>query len=125
MLRWGILGTAKIARERLVPAIHASSNGTLAAIASRSQQSADAFAKSHGIPIAFASYQELLDSDAVDAIYIPLPTAQHVEWTKRVLAAGKHVLCEKPISLQANQIDDLIIARGTSGKIVAEAFMVT
>jgi predicted dehydrogenase len=125
MLRWGILGTAKIARERLVPAIHASSNGTLMGIASRSQQSADAFAKTHGIPLAFASYDELLASDQIDAVYVPTPTASHIEWTKKALEAGKHVLCEKPIALKADQINQLIEARQQSGKTVSEAFMVT
>ncbi len=125
MLRWGVLGTAKIARERLVPAIHAASNATLMGIASRSQQSADAFAKTHGIPLAFPTYDAMLESDQIDAIYIPLPTSAHVEWTKKVLDAGKHVLCEKPIALQASQIDQLISARDKSGKVAAEAFMVT
>ncbi len=121
MLRWGILGTAKIARERLVPAIHAASNATLMGIASRSQQSADAFAKTHGIPLAFPTYDYMLESDQIDAIYIPLPTSAHVEWTKKVLDAGKHVLCEKPIALRASQIDQLISARDKSGKVAAEA----
>ncbi|MCZ4271376.1 Gfo/Idh/MocA family protein [Maritalea porphyrae] len=125
MLRWGILGTAKIARERLVPAIHASNNGTLMGIASRTQQSADAFAQAHGIPLAFPTYEAMLASHAIDAVYIPLPTSQHVEWTKKVLAAGKHVLCEKPISLHASEVDQLIAARNKSGKVAAEAFMVT
>jgi len=125
MLRWGILGTAKIARERLVPAIHAANNATLMGIASRSQQSADAFAKTHGIPLAFPTYDAMLDSDQIDAIYIPLPTSAHIEWTKKVLDAGKHVLCEKPIALEASQIEQLIAARDESGKVAAEAFMVT
>ncbi|GLQ17800.1 Gfo/Idh/MocA family protein [Maritalea porphyrae] len=125
MLRWGILGTAKIARERLVPAIHAASNASLMGIASRSQQSADAFAKTHGIPLAFPTYEAMLESDQIDAIYIPLPTSAHVEWTKKVLDAGKHVLCEKPIALEAAQINQLISARDESGKVAAEAFMVT
>ncbi|WP_319533116.1 Gfo/Idh/MocA family oxidoreductase [uncultured Cohaesibacter sp.] len=125
MIRWGILSTAKIAREHLVPAIQAARNGNIQAVASRSQESADAFAKSFGIPIAYGSYDELLSSDEVDAIYIPLPTSQHVEWTIKALSAGKHVLCEKPISLHAKEIDAIIEARDKSGCIVAEAFMVT
>ena len=125
MLRWGILGTAKIARERLVPAIHAANNGTLMGIASRSQESADGFARTHGIPLAFPSYDALLASDEIDAVYIPTPTSTHIEWSKKALGAGKHVLCEKPIALHANQIDDVIAARDASGKVAAEAFMVT
>nr|WP_321461986.1 Gfo/Idh/MocA family oxidoreductase [uncultured Cohaesibacter sp.] len=125
MIRWGILGTARIAREQLVPAIQASRNGSLHAVASRNQQSADAFAKRFGMPLAFGSYEELLASSEVDAIYIPLPTSQHVEWTRRCLEAGKHVLCEKPISLHAREIDELIAARDKSGRVASEAFMVT
>ncbi|WP_321448456.1 Gfo/Idh/MocA family oxidoreductase [uncultured Cohaesibacter sp.] len=125
MIRWGILGTAKIAREQLVPAIQASRNGTLQAVASRSQASADAFAERFGMPLAYGSYEDLLSSPEVDAIYIPLPTSQHVEWTKRCLEAGKHVLCEKPISLHAKEIDTLIEARNKSGLVASEAFMVT
>ena len=125
MIRWGILGTAKIAREHLVPAIQASRNGLMQAIASRSQQSADAFAHRYGIPVAFGSYEAMLESDDVDAIYIPLPTSQHVEWTRKCLEAGKHVLCEKPISLNAREITPLIAARDMSGKVASEAFMVT
>ena len=125
MIRWGILGTAKIAREQLVPAIQASRNGTLQAVASRSQASADAFAERFGMPLAYGSYEDLLSSPEVDAIYIPLPTSQHVEWTKRCLEAGKHVLCEKPISLHAKEIDTLIEARDKSGLVASEAFMVT
>ena len=125
MIRWGILGTAKIAREQLVPAIQASRNSTLQAVASRSQQSADAFAERFGIPLAFGSYEAMLASEDIDAIYIPLPTSQHVEWTKRCLEAGKHVLSEKPISLHAKEIDELIEARDKSGLVATEAFMVT
>nr|WP_319390862.1 Gfo/Idh/MocA family oxidoreductase [uncultured Cohaesibacter sp.] len=125
MIRWGILGTAKIAREQLVPAIHASRNGLLQAVASRSGESAKAFAEQFGMPLAFGSYEELLASKDVDAIYIPLPTSQHVEWTRRCLEAGKHVLCEKPISLHAREIEALIEARDKSGLVATEAFMVT
>ncbi|WP_319483219.1 Gfo/Idh/MocA family oxidoreductase [uncultured Cohaesibacter sp.] len=125
MIRWGILGTAKIAREQLVPAIHASRNGILQAVASRSGDSAKAFAERFGMPLAFGSYEELLASKDVDAIYIPLPTSQHVEWTRRCLEAGKHVLCEKPISLHAREIEALIEARDKSGLVATEAFMVT
>ena len=125
MIRWGILSTAKIAREQLVPAIQTARNGTLAAVASRSRDRADAFARQFGIPIAFGSYEDLLDSDQIDAVYIPLPTSQHVEWTIRALDAGKHVLCEKPISLRAGEIDQLIEARDRTGLLATEAFMVT
>ncbi|PLW77776.1 Gfo/Idh/MocA family protein [Cohaesibacter celericrescens] len=125
MIRWGILSTAKIAREHLVPAIQAANNGNIQAVASRSQDSADAFAKHFGIPTAYGSYDALLASDEVDAVYIPLPTSQHVDWTIKALEAGKHVLCEKPISLHAKEIDRVIAARDKSGLVATEAFMVT
>ena len=125
MIRWGIISTAKIAREHLVPAIQAARNGTLHAVASRAQESADAFAKQFGIPNAFGSYEAMLASNEIDAVYIPLPTSQHVEWTLKALEAGKHVLCEKPISLHAKEIDPLIAARDKTGLIATEAFMVT
>ena len=125
MIRWGILSTAKIAREQLVPAIQAARNGTLQAVASRSQDSADAFAKRFGVPTAYGSYDDLLNSDQVDAIYIPLPTAQHIDWSVKALEAGKHVLCEKPIALHAEQIETVIAARDASGCLATEAFMVT
>ncbi|SNY90057.1 Predicted dehydrogenase [Cohaesibacter sp. ES.047] len=125
MIRWGILSTAKIARENLVPAMQAARNGNVQAVASRSQDSADTFAKHFGIPTAYGSYDALLSSDEVDAIYIPLPTSQHVEWTIKALQAGKHVLCEKPVSLHAKEIDAIIEAQKTSGCVMSEAFMVT
>ncbi|SNZ06530.1 Gfo/Idh/MocA family protein [Cohaesibacter gelatinilyticus] len=125
MIRWGILGTAKIAREALVPAIQASENGILKAIASRRPESAASFAERYDVDLTFDSYEALLASNDVDAIYIPLPTSQHIEWSLKALEAGKHVLCEKPIALKASQIDQLIEARDRTGKQISEAFMVT
>lgn len=124
MIRWGILGTAKIAKEQLVPAIQAARNASLTGIASRNQDSASAFASQFGIPMAFSSYEAMLASDEIDAIYIPLPTSQHVEWTLKCLKAGKHVLCEKPIALHADEIDSLIETRDRTELVVSEAFMV-
>lgn len=125
MIRWGILGTAKIAREALVPAIQASENGILKAIASRRPESAAAFAERYDVELTFDSYEALLASKDIDAVYIPLPTSQHIEWSLKALEAGKHVLCEKPIALKASQIDQLIEARDRTGKQISEAFMVT
>lgn len=124
MLRWGILSTAKIARERLIPAILAAEGSTLAAIASRDEARARALADHCGAPLAFGSYEALLASDEVDAVYVPLPTAQHVEWTGHAIRAGKHVLVEKPLALKAADIEPLIAARDRAGVVVAEAFMV-
>ena len=125
MIRWGILSTAKIAREHLVPAIQQARNGSLQAVASRKQDTADAFAKLFGIPEAFGSYDAMLASDSIDAVYIPLPTSQHVEWSLKALQAGKHVLCEKPISLHAHEIEPIIAERNRTGLLATEAFMVT
>lgn len=124
MFRWGILSTAKIAREHLVPAIQDASNGTLAAIASRDLDKARALAERSGAAHAFGSYEEMLASDAIDGVYIPLPTSQHVEWAIRAADAGKHVLVEKPLALKAEDIAEVIAARDRNGVLVSEAFMV-
>lgn len=125
MLRWGILSTAKIGIEHLIPAMQVANNGNVSAIASRDLTRAQAVAKRFGIPQAVGSYEELLESDKIDAVYIPLLTSQHVEWSIKAANAGKHVLCEKPISLHASEIDGIIEARNRNGVVVSEAFMVT
>ncbi len=125
MLRWGILSTAKIGIEHLIPAILNSENGVVSAIASRDTDRARKVAKRFAIPQAFGSYDELLASDQVDAVYIPLLTSQHVEWSIRAADAGKHVLCEKPIALKADEIDGIIDARDRNNVVLSEAFMVT
>jgi len=124
MLRWGILSTAKIAREHVIPAHLKARNCTVTAIASRDISKAQAVADHFQIPHVLPDYDALLQSDDVDAIYIPLPTAQHVEWAIRCANAGKHVLVEKPLALKA---DDLIAVQEAAAKnnvVVAEAFMV-
>ncbi len=125
MLRFGILSTAKIGREHLIPAIQSANNASLVAIASRKLSSAKKLAAQTGAPLAFGSYEEMLESDEIDAVYIPLPTSQHVEWSVKAANAGKHVLCEKPISLSATDIKKIINARDKNKVIVSEAFMVT
>ncbi|WP_120498632.1 Gfo/Idh/MocA family protein [Kiloniella sp. EL199] len=125
MLRWGILSTAKIAVEHVIPAILNADNAVITAIASRDKSKADALAERFAIPHAFGSYEELLASDLVDIVYIPLPTSHHVEWSIKAANAGKHVLCEKPISLKASQIEDIIQARDKNSVLVSEAFMIT
>jgi predicted dehydrogenase len=125
MLRFGILSTAKIGRDAVVPAIQDAENCVVNAIASRDLSRARAMADRFSVPHAFGSYEEMLASDVIDAVYIPLPTSQHVEWSLKAAAAGKHVLCEKPISLKADEIDQLIAARDRHGVLIAEAFMVT
>lgn len=125
MLRFGILSTAKIGRELVVPAIQDAENAVVTAIASRDLTKARAMADRFSVPHAFGSYEEMLASDKIDAVYIPLPTSQHVEWTIKAADAGKHVLCEKPISLDASEIDSLIAARDRNKVLISEAFMVT
>ena len=123
-IRWGILGAAKIAREHLIPAIQLSANGIVAAVASRDAAKGTALCQRFNIPHLFQSYDDLLAAPDIDAIYIPLPNALHVEWTHKAIAAGKHVLCDKPLALRADDIDDLIAARDRSGLVVGEGFMV-
>ena len=123
-VRWGILGAAKIAKEWVCPGIHTSERGVVAAVASRTPSKAEALAAPYGARV-HSRYEALLADPEIDAVYIPLPNTEHVEWTEKALAAGKHVLCEKPIALKAEEIDRLIAARDRSGKLAAEAFMVT
>jgi predicted dehydrogenase len=125
MFRWGVLSTAKIGRDHVIPAICDAENGVLSAIASRDESRARALADRFGAPHAFGSYEELLASDAVDGVYIPLPTSQHVEWAAKAAEAGKHVLVEKPLALNAADIEPLVAVRERTGVIISEAFMVT
>ena len=125
MFRWGVLSTAKIGRDQVIPAIVQAENGVLSAIASRDFAKARAIADQFGAPHAFGSYEELLASDTVDAVYIPLPTSQHVEWTAKAAEAGKHVLVEKPLALDAKDILPLIELRDKKKVLISEAFMVT
>jgi predicted dehydrogenase len=125
MFRWGVLSTAKIARDFVIPAVQASDNGNVHAIASRDEARARDLADRVGAPLAFGSYEAMLASDEVDGIYIPLPTAQHVEWAIKAADAGKHVLVEKPLGLSADAILPVIEARNRNGVTVGEAFMIT
>lgn len=125
MFKWGIMSTAKIGREQVIPQLQDSENGVVTAIASREQSRARALADRFGAPHAFSSYEELLASEEVDGVYIPLPTSQHVEWAIKAADAGKHVLCEKPLALNAADIAPVIEARDRNGVLVSEAFMVT
>ncbi len=124
-VRWGILSAAKIAREYVAPGIHDSARGVIAAIASRTPGKAETLAAPYGDVRIHSDYDALLADPEIDAIYIPLPNGDHVEWTLKCLEAGKHVLAEKPIALRADEIDGLIAARDRTGLVAAEAFMVT
>lgn len=121
---WGVLSTAKIGTVKVIPAMMQGQVSAVMAIASRDQASAEAAAKALGIPKAYGCYEDLLADPSIEAIYNPLPNHLHVPWTLKALAAGKHVLCEKPIGLTAEEAQALLAARDASGKRVAEAFMV-
>ena len=123
-LRWGILGAANFAQNHMGPAIHAAKGAEFAALATSSPQKAAGFqAFAPGIRI-HDSYDALLADPAIDAVYIPLPNHLHVDWSLKAMAAGKHVLCEKPMTLQADEFDQLIAARDASGVLAAEAYMI-
>ncbi|MGJ8691350.1 MAG: Gfo/Idh/MocA family protein [Thalassotalea sp.] len=123
-LRWGIISTAQIGREKMIPALQASIHNEVYAIASRSQAQADAFAKQAGIAHAYSDYEQLLNDPNIDVIYNPLPNHLHVPWTIKAMEAGKHVLCEKPIGLDVSEVEKLIAATQKYPKLkVMEAFM--
>ena len=122
MIRWGVLGTASIAAS-IAEGIRRSSNGVLAAIASRDETRAQAWAQRFAVPHTFGSYEALLHSGKVDAVYIPLPNALHAQWTIRALEAGLPVLCEKPLTANAAEAREMLRARDRTGLPVAEAFM--
>ena len=107
-LNWGILSTAKIGIEKVIPAMQQGKLSEIVAIASRTHESAREAAKNLKIPKGFGSYQDLLDDTSIDAVYIPLPNHMHVPWTIKALAANKHVLCEKPIALTATEAKELL-----------------
>jgi predicted dehydrogenase len=121
-VRWGVLGTAAIARSRFIPAMEGAAAARLVAIASRNADTAKAVAEEFGIPRHFGSYEALIGDPEIDALYVPLPNHLHVEWSVRALTAGKHVLCEKPLCLSANDVLALIAARDRSGRHIEEAF---
>ncbi|HEU0121929.1 MAG TPA: Gfo/Idh/MocA family oxidoreductase [Bryobacteraceae bacterium] len=123
-LRWGILSSSKFARTKVIPALLQAPSLEVAALASRDAATARTHADSFGIPKAYGSYEELLADPEIDVVYNPLPNHLHVPWSIRAAQAGKHVLCEKPLALHAEEIDALIAARDAAGVVVGEAFMV-
>ena len=121
---WGVLSVSKMAVERTIPAMQLGRLSSIDAIASRQAARAEACAKQLGIPKAYSSYEALLADPEIEAVYNPLPNNLHVEWTEKALAAGKHVLCEKPIAMNAKEAGRLVEAQRRSGRLVMEAFMV-
>ena len=122
IVRWGLVSTANINRK-LIPAIRASQRGELVAVASRSRQAADAYAADWEIPQAFGSYEAMLESGAIDAVYIGLPNHLHAQWSIKAMRAGKHVLCEKPFALTLAEVDEMTAVSRETGRVLMEAFM--
>jgi predicted dehydrogenase len=122
VLNWGLLSTARINRA-LIPPLQVSKRNHLLAVASRSQETADAYAKEKKISRAYGSYEALLADPEIDVIYNPLPNHLHAEWTIKAVEAGKHVLCEKPLALTVAEVDAIHAAAHKHGRVVAEAFM--
>jgi predicted dehydrogenase len=123
-VRWGVLGTARIALRSVIPAMQQSARSRVVAIGSRDAGKAQAAATSLGIAHAHGSYEALLADPDVEAIYNPLPNHLHVPWTIRAAEAGKHVLCEKPIALSVAEARELLAVRARTGVQIGEAFMV-
>ena len=123
-VRWGILGVARIATVKVIPAMQRGAYSDIVAIASRDLQKARSAAGDLGIPKAYGSYEELLADPDIEAIYNPLPNHLHVPWSIRAAEAGKHVLCEKPVSMTVAECRTLIDARNRTGVKIGEAFMV-
>jgi xylose dehydrogenase (NAD/NADP) len=121
-LRWGVLSTAAILDE-LRPAFGSSAAAELVAIASRDGRRASRYAAEHGIPTAYGSYEELLADNSLDCVYVPLPNSLHAEWAAAALEAGKHVLCEKPMTPTPGEAADLFALATARGLVLMEAFM--
>ncbi len=122
-IRWGVLGYARIAREAVIPAIQRSNNSVFQAIASRDSAKLDECRKTFSCPTAHTSYEALLRDPEVDAVYIPLPNALHREWTIKAAEHGKHVLCEKPIGLNAAECREMMAVCAKHNVVLMEAFM--
>lgn len=124
IVRWGILGAANFAKQHMAPAMQLARNTELVALGTSDDAKAEPFKKlAAGIRV-YNNYRSVLEDADVDAVYIPLPNHLHVAWVKKAIAAGKHVLCEKPIAMHASEIDELIALRDSSGLMLAEAYMI-
>jgi predicted dehydrogenase len=123
-IRWGVLSTASIGVRKVLPAMQKGKHSTVAAIASRDLTKAKETAAKLNIPTAYGSYEELIADPNIDAIYNPLPNQLHVPWTIKAAEAGKHVLCEKPISLTVAEAESLLLVRERTSVKIGEAFMI-
>ncbi len=122
-VRWLILGCARIARRAIIRAIQAAPSAELVAIASRDREKAAAWAKEFGIPRFFGSYEEAVAHEGIEAVYIPLPNELHRPWTIRAAEGGKHVLCDKPLALNAGEAEEMVQACRSHGVLLQEGFM--
>jgi predicted dehydrogenase len=122
LVRFGVLGAANIGRK-VIPGINASAMCRVNAVASRDLSKAEAYAKELSIPRAYGSYEELLGDPDIDAVYIPLPNHMHAEWSIAAVRAGKHVLCEKPLAMNALEAESIMRAAAEADRYVVEAFM--
>jgi predicted dehydrogenase len=121
-VKWGIISTADINRK-VIPGAHASPKVDLVGVASRDQQRAEEYAKQWDIPRAYGSYEALLADPEIEAVYISLPNSMHCEWSIKSVEAGKHVLCEKPLSRHPNEVEEAFDAADKAGRLLSEAFM--
>jgi predicted dehydrogenase len=122
-VRWGVIGTANIGLQKVIPAMQRAELCSIDAIASRDGATAESAATALAIPRWYASYEELLDDPELEAVYIPLPNHLHAEWAVAAAEAGKHVLCEKPLAMDAAQARSMIDAVQATGMLLMEAFM--
>jgi predicted dehydrogenase len=121
-VRWGVLGCARIATNRVIPGMQMAGLTVLAAVASRTLGKAQEVAARFGVPRAYGSYEELLIDPEIEAVYIPLPNGLHAEWSIKAMRAGKHVLCEKPIAMDAAQAREIQAVRDETKCLCLEAF---
>jgi predicted dehydrogenase len=122
-IRWGVLGAARIAHDYVIPAINLSANGRVTAIASRSESKLSQFSKEFGIEDTFLTYEDMLDSADIDAVYIPLPNNLHHRWTIEAARRKKHILCEKPAALNVAQCKEMISTCESNGVLFMEGYM--
>ena len=121
-VRWGILGCSGIGKSRTIPGLLACENAELYAIAGRNEEKLKAYAEPFAPKKLYTDYQALLDDENVDAVYLPLPNGIHMEWVKKAAAAGKHILCEKPMALTEEQVREMFAAAKANGVLLEEAY---
>ena len=121
-VRWGVLGCSGIGKSRTIPGLLACENAELYAIAGRNEEKLKAYAEPFAPKKLYTDYQALLDDENVDAVYLPLPNGVHMEWVKKAAAAGKHILCEKPMALTEEQVREMFAAAKEHGVLLEEAY---